>query len=527
MRQITRRSFIRRSVCGSIGAVGAPVGLTLPCSRAAVEPTRKRPNILFAIADDWSWPYASVYGARAVQTPVFDRIAREGRLFTNAFVAAPQCSPNRAATLTGMNIWQLEEAGTHASIFPNKFAVFPDILEKAGYHVGFTAKGWGPGDWRRGGWDRNPAGSEYSSAKRSYVPANGISKTDYAANFAIFLERRPDGVPFFFWFGAHEPHRRYELRSGAKAGKNPDAVNVPSFLPDHPTVRNDLLDYLLEVEWFDAQLGAMLAQLERMGELENTLIVATSDNGMPFPRAKANLYEYGTHVPLAIRWPERIKAGKVTDALISFIDFAPTLLEAAGITPPTEMTGKSFLSLLTASQPDATAPLRDCVLTGRERHTHARYDNLGYPSRAIRTHEYLYIRNFKPDRWPAGDPEGYYDIDESPTKTFMIENRDTYAKLFQAAFGKRPAEELYDIKQDPACLHNLARHENYAAVRSELSEKLDGLLIQQKDPRALGRGDIFESYPRVSRMRPHLGGFAERGKYNPKYWPRADASDTI
>jgi N-sulfoglucosamine sulfohydrolase len=527
MRKITRRSFLRRSACGVLGAAGASLIATRHSSLGDVERTPKRPNILFAIADDWSWPYASVYGARAVQTPTFDRIAREGWLFSNAFTAAPQCSPNRAATLTGRNIWQLEEAGTHASIFPNKFVVFPDLLEKAGYHVGFTAKGWGPGDWRRGGWSHNPAGHEYSSLQRSSVPANGISKTDYAANFAAFLERRPDDVPFFFWFGAHEPHRRYEVGSGARAGKNRDDVTVPSFLPDDPIVRNDLLDYFLEVEWFDSQLGAMLARLESIGELENTLIVATSDNGMPFPRAKANLYEYGTHVPLAIRWPERVKAGTVSEALIGFIDFAPTFLEVAGVAPPAEMTGRSFLNLLTTSQSSAAEPPHDCVLTGRERHTHARYDNLGYPSRAIRTQEYLYIRNFKPDRWPAGDPDGYHDTDESPTKTFMIEKRDIYPELFEAAFGKRPAEELYDIRNDPGCMHNLAARDEYAAVRKELSEKLNRLLVAQKDPRALGTGDIFESYPRVSGMRPQLGGFAERGKYNPKYQRPAETPGTM
>ncbi len=267
--------------------------------------------------------------------------------------------------------------------------------------------------------------------------------------------------------------------------------------------------------------------MDSIGELDNTLIVATGDNGMPFPRAKANLYEYGTHVPLAICWHERINGGNVSDALISFIDFAPTFLEAAGIAPHAEMTGKSFLDLLTASQPSAAESRRDCVLTGRERHTHARYDNLGYPSRAIRTQEYLYIRNFKPDRWPAGDPDGYHDTDESPTKTFMLEKRETYADLFQAAFGKRPAAELYDIKNDPGCVHNLVQRDEYAGVRKELHEKLDGLLLAQKDPRALGTGDIFESYPRVSGMRPELGGFAERGKYNPKYQRRSESTGTI
>ena len=506
---INRRQFLGRSA-GIMGACLA--GLA-----HASEKTRSRPNILFAIADDWSWPHASIYGTRGVDTPAFDRVAREGCLFANAFTAAPQCSPNRAATLTGRNIWQLEEAGTHGSIFPKKHAVFPDLLEAAGYHAGFTGKGWSPGDWKRGGWERNPAGPEYNARKLKSVPAKGISKTDYAGNFAAFLERRPKDTPFCFWYGAREPHRAYEEGSGLKAGKGLGDAAVPAFLPDTQTVRSDILDYFVEVEWFDTQLGEMLRKLEEIGELDNTIVVVTGDNGMPFPRAKANLHDLGTHVPLAVRWLCGSEAGRETDGLVSFIDFAPTFLEAAGLTPPDSMTGKSLLGFLTGRQSE---PLRDYVLTGRERHTHARYDNLGYPSRSLRTRDYLYIRNFKPERWPAGDPDGYHDIDESPTKTAMLENRAECPKLAELAFDKRPAEEVYAIKDDPGCLRNLAGDPGHEAVGEELAAKLEEILRAQGDPRVLGTGDVFESYPRVSSMRPQLGGFAERGKYNPAYQPK-------
>ena len=523
MTSIDRRCFLQQSSRGALGILGAFLAGTKPFPANAFAAPDRPPSILFAIADDWSWPHASVYGARGVETPTFDRIAREGCLFANAFTAAPQCSPNRAATLTGRNIWQLEEAGTHGSVFPDKFEVFPDLLEAAGYHVGFTGKGWGPGSWERGGWQRNPAGPEYNTLKRESVPARGINKKDYAGDFEVFLAKRPDNAPFCFWFGGHEPHRTYERGSGLKAGKDPSEVTLPQFLPDARTVREDLLDYFLEIEWFDSQLGAMLNRLAAIGELDNTIIVATGDNGMPFPRAKANLYEYGTHVPLAIRWPERVRGGRVLDGPVSFIDFAPTFLQAAGIAPPAAMSGKSFLGQLTPAEPHTIDPPRDFVLTGRERHTHARFDNLGYPSRAIRTRQYLYIRNFKPERWPTGNPDGYHDADESPTKTFMMENRGAAGKLFDLAFGKRPAEELYGIKADPACMNNLAHKAEYAAVRQELREKLERVLTEQKDPRALGSGDIFESYPRIGHMRPQLGGFAERGEYNPRYGPVPDA----
>ena len=506
-----RRSFLQRTSCGVLGTMLAG---TKGFSENNIAPPGKRPNILFAIADDWSWPYASAAGAGEVHTPNFDRIAKEGVLFKNAFCAAPQCSPNRAATLTGRHIGQLEEAGTHGSLFPSKFAVYPELLAGAGYHVGFTGKGWGPGDWRGSGRKQNPAGKEYNR-KRLRVPYQGINPVDYAANFDAFLEERPDDTPFCFWYGGHEPHRKYEEGSGVKAGKTPTNVAIPSFLPDSEIVRGDFLDYFLEVEWFDSQMGEILKKLEDAGELENTIIVVTGDNGMPFPRAKANLYEYGIRVPLAVRWGGCATKGRIADDLISFVDFAPTFLQAAGVPVPDTMSGHSFLDVLTADAPGSN----EYVTFGRERHSHARYDNWGYPARAIRSKDHLYIRNFKPDRWPAGDPDIYYDIDDGPTKKFMLENKGNYPQLFELAFGKRPEEELYAVDTSMDCMENLANLPEYAAIKQELRTKLDAALERQQDPRILGTGDIFESYPRFGGMRPELGGFAEGGKRNPAYAP--------
>jgi len=183
------------------------------------------------------------------------------------------------------------------------------------------------------------------------------------------------------------------------------------------------------------------------------------------------------------------------------------------------------MSVLTSNKSGRVDPKRDRVFTGRERHTHARPDNLGYPCRAIRTYEYLYIRNFEQDRWPAGNPEGYYDIDSSPTKTFLLENKgnERGRKLFELACSKRPAEELYAIKKDPGCLQNLAEDPAYAKVTKRLRAELERVLKEQKDPRILGYGDIFDSYPRFSHMREEFEGFKEQGKYNPRYKRKAEA----
>jgi uncharacterized sulfatase len=205
--------------------------------------------------------------------------------------------------------------------------------------------------------------------------------------------------------------------------------------------------------------------------------------------------------------------------MVSFTDLAPTILEAAGVARPAGQTGRSLLSLLASGRSGVIDPKFDAVYAGRERHSHARRDNLGYPARAVRTREHLYIRNFKSERWMAGDPPAYRDIDDGPTKQWMMAHRNDAAvdPLFVAAFGKMQSEELYNVRQDPGCLTNLATDSGQAQVREELSARLEGELKRTKDPRVMGKGDIWESYPRYSPMRPELGGFAEEGKYNPAF----------
>lgn len=482
---------------------------------------KRRPNILFAISDDQSFPSASIYGDKVINTPAFDRVAREGVLFTNAFAASPGCSPSRAALLTGRNCWQIEDAGTHASAFPVKYTVYPDILEDAGYFVGYTGKGWGPGNWEVSGRTRNPAGT-YFSGKVLAPPTKGISKDNYAGNFADFLAQRPSGQPFCFWYGGREPHRSFEKGSGLKAGKKLEDVQVPPFLPDTEEVRSDILDYALEIEWFDNHLGQMLKLLEEAGELDNTIVVVTADNGMAFPRAKANLYEYGFHVPLAIRWGNEIKGGRVVDDVVSLIDLAPTYLEALNIEAPSEangkfaMEGRSLLNILLSKKDGLTDPDRNGIYSARERHSSSRWKNLSYPQRSLRTNQYLYVINFKPERWPAGSPQkfeqdgslgpmhgGYHDIDACPTLDYLLAHRTDpeIEEYFHLAVDKRPHEELFDIKNDPACLKNIARDPEYQEVLMQHRHQLGGYLMQTLDPRVTGNGDIFEAYVRYSPIR--------------------------
>ncbi|MBN1673986.1 MAG: sulfatase [Kiritimatiellae bacterium] len=484
----------------------------------------KRPNILFAISDDQSWPHASAYGHPTIRTPAFDRVAREGVLFTHGFCPASQCSPSRAAVLTGRQIWQLAEAGSQDSVFPNTFPVYTDLLEAAGYHLGYTGKPWAPGNWAAGGWRRNPSGPEYN-ARKLRPPTTGISTCDYAANFKDFLDARPAGSPFCFWFGCREPHRDYERDSGIRAGKDVRACVVPPYLPDVDVVRRDLLDYELEIEWFDAQLGLMLDRLAQNGELENTLVAVTSDNGMPFPRAKANLYEQSTRVPLAVCWGGHICGGRAVDDLVSLVDLAPTFLEAAGLAPPGAMSGRSLMNVLKAARSGCVDAERNRVYLGKERHNHARFDNVGYPSRAIRTPDHLYIRNFKPDRWPLGDPPEFlcHTKMANPCKAFILEHQreESIAPFYAITYAKRRPEELFAVRDDPFCLRNLAQDADFAALKQRLWRELECVLREQADPRVLGYGDIWDSYPYFGPIERSLGGFNEKGAYNPEFWRRA------
>ena len=466
-----------------------PLLALLTASLAAAE--LRRPNVLFIIFDDWNGStHAGVYGCDWVKTPNFDRVAREGVLFKNAFTSNPKCSPCRASILTGRNTWQLEEAACHNGIFPAKFVVYPDLLEKAGYIVGLTGKGWGPGDFRSTGRTRNPAGPSFDEATQA-VPATGISRNDYPTNFETFLKQRPTDKPFCFWMGFHEPHRGYEPGSGLRLGKKLEDVKVPAFLPDNKIVRSDLLDYAMEVEWGDTQVGRALQALDAAGELENTVVVVTSDHGMPFPYVKGQIHEDAFHLPLAIRWGKGIKPGRVVEDFVNVRDFAPTFMELAGLPPHEQMTGRSIVPLL-VSEKSGWIENRDIMLAGKERHDIGRPHDLGYPVRSLRTKDFLYVHNFHPERWPAGNPEtDFGNCDPSPTKEVVKLLGGYYYEL---SFGKRMADELYDIKRDPECVNNLANDLAYAQTVEELRYKMMGLLRDEQDPRALGKGDIFDTY---------------------------------
>lgn len=465
----------------------------------------ERPNFLFIIFDDLSWNTTGAYGCDWVKTPNLDRVAREGVKFEHAFTSNPKCSPCRASILTGRNTWQLEELSVHNSIFPKKWAVFPDLLEASGYEVGLTGKGWGPGDHQGQGWTRNPAGPSFDQHK-SEPPASGIGKNDYTKNFESFLTQRKDKeAPFSFWMGFSEPHRAYELHSGVRLGKNLDEIEVPPYFPDVRAVRSDLADYAVEVEWADTHIGKALDLLEKSGELENTLVIVTSDHGMPFPFVKGQIHEDGFRLPFVARWGAGIKPGRVVQDFVNVRDIAPTFLELAGIEKHPQITGSSLVPLLTSDQSGWITGDRKVMLTGKERHDLGRPNHWGYPVRAIRTPEFLYVRNYHPERWPACDPEtNFGNCDDSPTKE-VIKLLDGY--YFNASFGFRPADELYQLSNDPHGVRNLANDPAFAETMAELKEEMLDTLKAEGDPRALGYGAIFDTYEYVKQSPKDYGAW--------------------
>ncbi len=470
------------------------------CNKSKEQASNDRPNILFCIADDATFKHMGAYGCSWVKTPAFDKVAKQGLLFANAYTPNAKCAPSRSCIVTGRNSWQLEEAGNHWSYFPTKFKTYAETLVENGYQVGYTAKGLAPVVALTDDGKRRPVLGKAYNDKNTIPPTTGISKIDYAANFIDFLDDKADDKPFCFWYGGFEPHRSYEYGSGIKKGnkKLEDVDEVLSFWPDKETVRTDMLDYAFEIEYFDSHLDKMLETLQEKGLLDNTIVVVTADNGMPFPRVKGQAYEYSNHLPLAIMWKNGVKKpGRVIEDFVSFIDFAPTFLELAGVdqknTHMQPIEGKSLVNILNANE----SLDRDHVLIGKERHDVGRPEEWGYPIRGIRKGDYLLVVNFETDRWPSGNPEtGYLNCDGGATKSQILTDRratDTN-KYWDYCFGKRPDRELYNVVLDPHCVNNLIDHAELSAMASNFENQLYKELKEQNDPRMFGKGYLFDEY---------------------------------
>ncbi len=502
-----------------------------------------RPNILFAFADDWG-RFASAYAQldkpgglnEVVRTPNFDRVAKDGVLFRHAFVNAPSCTPCRSSLLSGQYFWRCGRGAIlQGAVWDSTIPAWPLLLKDGGYYIGKTGKVWSPGrpvDAPFGGQTHayQQAGNRFNQFSQHAVRMISEGKTTAAAklelweevrgNFTAFLSQRPAGQPFCYWFGPTNVHRKWARGSGKTLwGMEADTLQgrLPPFLPDVPEVREDLADYFGEIAAFDAALGVLLDELQKAGELKNTIIVVSGDHGAPgFPHGKCNLYDFGTAVSLAIAGPG-IHGGRVVDDFVTLPDLAPTFLAAGEVPVPDVMTARSLWPVLEADRGGLVDPRRTWALTGRERHVAmARAGQLPYPQRALRTQDYLFIINFRPDRYPLGDPTGLDgenppsvtqvtqntfvtlpDEDAGPTKAWLVKRRNDpeWKPYFDHAYGKRPREELFDLRKDPHQMHNVAADSAYAAVLAGLRQQLLAELKRTGDPRLVEDGKFFETPP--------------------------------
>jgi len=503
----------------------------------------ERPNILFFFADDWG-RFARIYSEHErtaglnglLKTPNLDRLAKSGVLFRNAHVNAPSCTPCRSSLLSGQHFWRTGRGAIlQGAVWDETIPTYPLLLRDAGYHLGKSYKVWSPG---------SPADAPYGGQKHAYEQAgrafNNFSENatelvekgatieaaraklleEVRGNFQAMLAAKSAGQPFAYWFGPTTTHRAWVRGSGKRLWDiDPDALKgkLPAFLPDVPVVREDLADYLGEVQALDAAMGVLLAELERTGELSRTLIAVSGDHGAPgFPHGKCNLYGFGTGVSLIVSGPG-VKGGRVVDDMVSLPDLAPTFLEAGNVKPPAVMTGRSLWNVLQSDRQGLVDPARTWIVAGRERHVEiARPDYSPYPQRALRTLDHVLIVNFKPERWPLGNPyrldgkdEPTFDEiakttfvtlpddDAGPTKAWFVGARKSpeWSAQFEKFYGRRPMFELYDLHKDPDEMNNVAEDPAYAAVRKEMTDRLFTILRETGDPRMVEDGKYFETPP--------------------------------
>lgn len=531
--------------------------LALTSFAAAAE---KPLNILFCFADDWG-RYASAYAQhekfpspnQVVKTPHIDRIAREGALFSRAYVNAPSCTPCRSALLSGRYFFNTGRAAIlNGAVWDPVIPSFPLLLKDKGYHIGKAFKVWGPGEpadapfggqahaYQKAGGRFNNFSEEVTKLVAEGTPVEDAKQQMYAevqGNFDAFLAARPKDAPFLYWHGPTNVHRKWIKGSGqALWGINPDELKgkLPKHLPDVPEFREDFGSYLGEIQAFDAQVGVLIKQLEEAGELDHTVIVISGDHGAPgFPGGKCNLYDFGVGVALAIRWPGQ-PGGRYISDFVNLMDLAPTYMEIGGAAIPPGVNGKSIVSLMQTGKSGQVEKERDFVITGRERHVSiARAGNLPYPQRALRKDGFLYIHNFKPERMPMGDfknltdtftpdqdslenntYEAFPDMDSSPAKAWLIQHRgdSQYQWFFDYAFAKRPQEELYDLSKDPAQTINVAAEPSYAEVKTQMATELMDKLKAVGDPRVTTDPVPFEHDPFISDTKTGQEGKGKKNK---------------
>ncbi|MFT4204213.1 MAG: sulfatase-like hydrolase/transferase [Chitinophagaceae bacterium] len=455
---------------------------------------KDRPNILWIVSEDNN-PFLGCYGDTYAHTPHIDALARNSILYLNAFSAAPVCAPSRYTLATGTYppTYGTENMRSQYPV-PSFVHLFPHYLKEAGYYT-------------------------TNNSKKDYNTVDQPEVWDESSSKATFLNRKP-GQPFFAMFTIFTTHessiidpdlwqksqpsvRNGNLSSGRPLVHDPEKAPIPPYLPKIPEMKHDWALYYDRITAMDEQVGQLLHQLDSLGLAENTIVFYFADNGGVLGRSKRYLYESGLHVPLLIHFPPKYRylapytAGTRTDQVVSFIDFVPTVLDLAGLKRPEYLQGKSLVAK------DRTHT-EDTIAFGFRNRMDERYDL----SRTIRTKDFRYIRNFQPYRIYA----------QNVQYLWLIRSIRAWEKEYKAGkldeiqsryFREKPTEELYDVRNDPDNIHNLATDPAYRSVLQQLRKKNHDLLLQINDAGFIPEADVYE----ITRTQT-IYDYARSGKYD-------------
>jgi len=406
---------------------------TINCSAKAQSKGKKnRPNVVLIIADDVSSDFSCFNGQ--VHTPNIDKLARHGVRFENAYVTASSCSPSRNSMITGRYPHNTGAPELHMDLPEGQF-MFPKTLKNAGYYTALSGK-WHMGEATRPAFD--------------LIVDEGYKKDPTgSARWIQCLQERPMDKPFFMWFASFDAHRPWEPDSLGKPF-DPTKVKLPTGVPDTPTTRQDVASYYDEVQRFDRYVGGVMNELKQQGVFENTLIILLGDNGRPFPRSKTTLYDNGMKTPLIVHWPEgKFDSGVVSPSLVSSIDIAPAILDAAGLSVPPQVQGTSLLPI--CRKPEAE--IHPLIFGERNWHTQRAC------GRMVRWGNYVYMRDFTP--WSYSFLMVNYNTGSYAELLRLREGGKLTPEQAEAFSTVRAEEMLFDVASDPQQLVNLVNHPEY------------------------------------------------------------------
>jgi arylsulfatase A-like enzyme len=453
---------------------GAVAWATATFAVAAAAADSARPNILWITVEDMS-PSLGSYGDADARTPHLDRFAREAVRYTHAFATAPVCSPSRSCLITGLYATSLGTQRLRSQFpLPAEIGPFTAGLRRLGYYTSNNVK------------------TDYNFADEPAFVRAAWDESSARAHW----RKRAAGQPFFAIFNLMTTHQsrtsawpaeEFEREVGAKLAAaerhDPARLTLPAFYPDTPGARQAWARYHDCITLMDRQVGEILAELAADGLADDTIVFFYSDHGMGMPRGKRTLYDSGLHVPLLIRFPAKWRhlapaaPGTTLGELVSFVDFAPTVLSLAGAPAPAHLQGRAFLGRAAAA-----APAREYVFGARDR-----VDEAFDLSRSVRDRRWLYIRNYMP-HLPGLQPEAYSD-----TSTFRRELR----QLAGYALAPRPREELFDTVADPQQLQNLAADPRHAATLARLRAALRTWQLETRDLGFATEPEVWAALPAV------------------------------